>query len=106
MNTTLLVTGEQVARFLEVTAELCDKQEELAQLVAAEKEGKVTGYFRANETSVSARDREAEFQVLNVTTDIIRLKGQIAALETEHRTLSILMECASRNLVVAHAGER
>lgn len=82
------------ARLLEVTDELARKHNELASLAAAEKEGKVTGYFRAEEKSVSARDREAEFQVLNVTTDIIRLKGQIAALEVEHRTLLAWMAAA------------
>lgn len=83
-------------RLLEVTIQLARKHVELADLTAAEKEGKVTGHFRAEEKSVSARDREAEFQVLNLTTDIIRLKGHIAALEVEHRTLLAWLEFQGR----------
>lgn len=61
--------------------ELARKHRELGSLLAVEKEGRVTNYFLSEEKSVSGRDRDAEFQTLNLTTDIIRLRSDIAALE-------------------------
>ena len=68
--------------YRECVIELARKHRELGSLVAVEKEGRVTNYYLSDERSVSGRDRDAEFQTLNLTTDIIRLKADIAALET------------------------
>lgn len=79
-------------RLTAVTNDLLIKHRELGELVAAEKEGRVRGYFEADETSVSAREKVADFQVLDLTTDIIRLKADIAALEVEWKYLMAVFE--------------
>lgn len=78
---------EALERLLAVTDLLTIKHRELGSLAATEKEGKTMGYFQAEETSVSARDRVASFQVLNITTDMIRIRADIDALENEQRVL-------------------
>lgn len=74
------------------TRELAAKTRELGELVAAEKEGRVNGYFRSDESSVSAREKDADFQVLDLSTDIIRLKSDIAALDVEWKYLMAVFE--------------
>lgn len=72
-------------------------QVELATLLHAEKEGRVRSWEAYSPTanygkdSVSARDRTAEFSVMNLTLDIIDIKGEIAAIETEREYLTLLL---------------
>lgn len=73
--------ADEFAHYDQVCSDLARKHRELGSMLAVEKEGRVTNYFLSDEKSVSGRDRDAEFQTLNLTTDIIRLKSDIAALE-------------------------
>lgn len=74
------------------TKELAACHRELAQVLMAEKEGRVRTYLESNETSVSGRDRQADYNVLGLSTDTLKLKGEIAALEAEIRYLLIMVE--------------
>lgn len=78
-------------RLAEVTAELAACHEELGELMAAETEGRIMAYEQSDESSVSARDRFADYQVLNLTTDIIRLRAKIKALTVEQTYLLALI---------------
>lgn len=71
-----------------LTSDLASQREELADLLATEHAGRIQSWMAADEDTLKGRDRIADFNVLNLTTDIIRLKGQIAANE-DRRTLLI-----------------
>lgn len=74
------------------TKELAACHRELAQVLMAEKEGRVRTYLASNESAINARDRQADVNVLDLTRDALKLKGEIAAYEAEVRYLVIVIE--------------
>lgn len=74
------------------TTELASSHRELAQLLAAEKEGKIRSWVASEDTSVTSRDRWADHMVMDLTLDIIKLKGEIAALEATKTYLMVAIE--------------
>ncbi len=66
-----------------LTANLAAKRQELALVLAAEHEAKIQSWFAADEDTLKGRDRIADFNALHLTLDIIKLKGEILALEDE-----------------------
>jgi hypothetical protein len=80
-----------IDRLADVTAELSACHLELGDLMAVETEGRIMAYEQSDESSVSARDRFADYQVLNLTTDIIRLRAKIKALTVEQTYLLALI---------------
>lgn len=80
---------EPLARFGALSLELQMAHRELATLIAAEHEAKVRTWFAADDDSVKGRDRVAEFNALDLTLDIMRLKGEIAAMREEKDWLSV-----------------
>lgn len=83
--------SEPLSRFAEVARELMSAHRELATLLAAEHEAKVTSWFEAQEDTLKARDRIADFNAMPLTLDIIKLKGEITALREEKDWLTILL---------------
>jgi len=67
--------------FRETTARLASNRTQLAELVAVEHENRTRAWFEHPSNLVSERDRVADFQVLDLAGDVIRLKGEIAADE-------------------------
>lgn len=57
-----------------------DAHRELATLLVAEKNAKINAYAQAQGTDKN-REHVASFNSLNITGDIFKLKGNIAALE-------------------------
>ncbi len=86
--------AEQHARLADLVGELKALHGELAETVMAERRGRVEAYALSDETSVQARDREADSIVLDLSLDIIRLKADIAALTTEYTFLLDWMNVA------------
>ena len=86
--------AEQHARLVEVVGELKALRGELAETVMAERRGRVEAHFLSDETSVQARDREADRIVLELSIDAIRLKADIEALTTEYTFLLDWMNVA------------
>ena len=82
------------SRLDELTGELCQFRLELGELLAAEKEQRVRAWQDADTDKVSAADRYADAVTLDLTLDIIRLKAEIAAAETEWQFLMRWMEVA------------
>lgn len=76
----------------QVSKDLAACHRELAQVLMAEKEGRVRTFMASNEGAVNARDRQADINVLDLSVDILKLKGEIAALEAERAFLVILIE--------------
>ena len=67
--------------FHETTARLASNRLQLAELVAVEHEARTRAWFEHPSNLVSERDRVADFQTLDLASDVIRLKGEIAADE-------------------------
>lgn len=88
----MLTRSSALQQLESTTKELAACHRELAQVLMAEKEGRVRTYLESNETSVSGRDRQADYNVLSLSTDSLKLKGEIAALEAEVRYLIIVVE--------------
>ncbi len=70
-----------------LSADLMQHRRELADVLAAEHESKIKSWMAADEGTLKGRDRIADFNSLHLTLDIIKLKGEIAALEDERTYL-------------------
>jgi hypothetical protein len=85
------VTPEAYTQFEDLTADLAQMHLELGEMVAAEKEQRVRAYEDSGESSVSAADRYADAAVLDLTTEIIKLKSEIRASEVQWEFLMACM---------------
>lgn len=89
-----LELSPQLKRLAKVTEELISLNRRLALLVEAETRGKIEAYFNAEESTVAGRDRYAAVTQLDNTSEIIRLKGAIAAYEVERDYLRMVIQYA------------
>lgn len=60
---------------------------ELAQIQAAETRGKIEGQFFSEEHTVTGREHYASFQVVDLTTDRLKLQGELNALRERQKFL-------------------
>lgn len=67
--------------FREATGRLASNRLQLAELVAIEHEARTRAWFEHPSDKISERDRVADFQTLDLASDVIRLKGEIGADE-------------------------
>jgi hypothetical protein len=67
--------------FRETTARLASNRLQLAELVAFEHEARTRAWFEHESSLVSERDRVADFQTLDLASDVIKLRGEIGADE-------------------------
>lgn len=67
-----------------LASDLAQKYRELSDLEAVEHRGRFETWMGVDSSSVSERDRWASVQTLDLSTDIIRLKGEIRSLEMEY----------------------
>lgn len=74
-----------------LTEELMAAHRELAMVLAAEKQAKVGAWLESQEGTVSARDRQSDFNALGLTVDALKLKGEINALEAERSYLTLIL---------------
>lgn len=81
---TLPATRVNALEQLEIlTTLLAGKRGELALLESARRVGWAQSWMSQDATSVSERDRVADFHATQYDSDIIKLKGDIRALEDE-----------------------
>lgn len=78
----------------DIAQELGIKYKELADLEATERLGRFQTWMGVDSTSVTERDRIADIQVLDLSCDIIRLKGEIRALELEYNHIKFRRQLA------------
>lgn len=91
-----MLSKQAVLQQLEsVTTELAACHRELAQLLMAEKEGKVRSWVESNEDTVTSRDRWSDFHVLDHSLEVLRIKGEVLAHEATLRYLTLLLEHGS-----------
>jgi len=70
-----------LALLQETTARLASNRVQLADLLAVEHEHRTRAWFEHQSKYIAERDRVADFQTLDLASDVIRLKGEIAADE-------------------------
>jgi hypothetical protein len=80
--------------FRETTARLAGNRVQLAELIAVEHEQRIRAWFEHPSNLVSERDRVADFQTLDLASDVTRLKGEIAADEDWVRYYTAALEGA------------
>lgn len=85
------MTPEALTQLEDLTADLAQMHLELGELVGAEKEQRVRAYEDSGESSVSGADRYADAAVLDLTTEIIKLKSEIRASEVQWQFLMACM---------------
>lgn len=78
----------------DVASELGIKYKELGDLEAAEREGRFQAWMGVDSSSVSERDRWADVAVLNLSCDILKLKGEIRSLELEYNHIKFRRQLA------------
>lgn len=93
----MLTRIEALAQLELATKELAACHRELAQVLMAEREGRVRSYLQSDETSVSGRDRQADVNVLDLTLDMLKIKGEIAALEADRDYLGMVIQFGGHN---------
>ena len=79
----------------DLTYELAGKRRELGEMLAAAREQRVRAFEESGLDSVSAADRYADAVVLDLDCDIIKLKADIAAAETEWQYLMATVPAAA-----------
>lgn len=83
---------ERLQRLNQLAAELAQAHRELADLLATEHEAKVQSWFASDETTIQGRDRIASLNALHLSLDIIKQKGEIAAMMEERDNLRFQVE--------------
>ena len=78
--------------FHETTARLASNRTQLAELLAVDHEARTRAWFEHDSKYVSERDRVADFQTLDLASDITRLKGEIGADEDWIRYYQAVLE--------------
>lgn len=81
-----------LTRLQEVVFDLSSKHKELASLTAAEHAGKIQAWFGSDVSTLKERDQLAAFHAVDLTVDIIRLKGEIKSLEEERDFLNTFLQ--------------
>lgn len=81
MSTTSFQPGETLEALRIVTDRLADNRLQLAELDAVAHRQRLESWFGHDSKYISERDRVAEFNTLDLSEDMIRLKGEIAADE-------------------------
>jgi hypothetical protein len=77
---------------LEVSARLKAGHRELALLLEAEKRSRVEGWFACEDTRLQVKEHYADYTALNISRDVIKLKGDIAALVVEREDYLLLID--------------
>lgn len=68
----------------EITSELTDNHRELGSVLAAEHEGRIRSWWDQEVgTPGNVRDKAGQMNTLDLTSDIFKLKADIAALEAQ-----------------------
>lgn len=83
---------ELLARLASLTSELANAHIMLGTSLQQEKSARVMGFMRSQETTVAAKERDAESQALASYTSVVELKASILALTEERDLLRLLIE--------------
>ena len=73
-----------------ITTSLADNYLQLGMLQSQERESKLRAFFNSTSRSVSEREKEAEFACMMISTEIIKVRGEVNALVEEK---SYVQEC-------------
>ena len=87
-------SAPQFRRLADITEELISLHRRLALLIEAESKGKIEAFYTSTEPTVAGRDRYASAAQIDNTSEIIRLKGCIAAYECERDYLHMVIQYA------------
>ena len=87
----LATRADALTELEQVAARLSEYHTQLADLQAVEHEQRVRTWFESDSQYVTERDRIAEFNTLHLTPEIIKIKGEIAALESRRSFLEFLI---------------
>ncbi len=88
----VLNADELRVRYCQAATDLANLHEELAMVWSDERRAKVEGFVRSQESSVAAREREADFHALESTTTVFEIRGQVAAMQEEIGVLKMLLD--------------
>lgn len=81
-----------LAELEDVAQEISNLHLQLAELLHAEHNAKTRSWFDSNSQYVTERDRIAEFNALDLTLDIIKLRGELAAADSRRSFLTTLIQ--------------
>lgn len=85
-------------RLIRICEELIGKHRELALVEAAIISSRIQAYQSSREPAIKGRERDADISVSGYSTDKVKLKGEITALETERDLLLTLRSTTSAPL--------
>lgn len=95
--------SEALVLLADLTPRLANLRLQLADTLIAEHTARTESWVMSDQQSVSGRDRVAEINSTSFTNDVMKLKGDIAALEDERDFLNL---CVHWNHPTIHvAGE-
>ncbi len=79
--------------YLNCCSEIAKTNIELSDAMQQEHRDRYNAFRNSIENSISARDKEATILTIELTTEIIKLRGEILALKEEKTILEFLIGC-------------
>lgn len=91
-----LATSPIFARYVAVVAELQSLYRDLAMAQIAELNARSQAWMNSPESSATGRERDASAQAATFVSEVIHVKGEVAALECER---DFLLLCINHGVV-------
>lgn len=82
-----IIRTEALAELELVAADISALHRQIAEVYRAEHEAKTRSWFDCDSKFITERDRVAEFNALDLSTDLIVMRGELAALESRRSFL-------------------
>ena len=86
---------ELAPRFVELCEDIAGRSSELGFLLSEEKKARAAGFHESESTTVSGQERDASLATVDISTDIVRLRGELEALKEERDLLRWLLDAPS-----------
>ncbi len=81
-------------RFVELCEDIAGRSSELGFLLSEEKKARASGFHQSEATTVSGQERDASLATVDISTDIVRLRGELEALKEERDLIRFLLDDA------------
>lgn len=84
-----------VPRYVELCEDIAGRCQELGFLLSEEKKARAQGWHQSESTTVSGQERDASMATVDISSDILRLRGELEAGREERDLLRWLLDGSS-----------
>ncbi len=79
-------------RFVELCEDIAGRYQELGFLQSEEKRSRAQGYHQSESTTVSGQERDASLATVEISADVVKLRGELEALKEERDLLRWILD--------------